>query len=89
MASNLTFSEKGWAQYLYWQVQDRKILAKINSLISDIKRNGNEGLGKPEPLVGELSGYWSRRITDKDRLIYSIDNDGVNIIGCRGHYGNK
>ena len=80
------FSEIAWNHYLYWQSEDKKILKKINELIQDIERNGNEGLGKPEPLKHELSGYWSRRITDVHRLIYQIDDDKINIISCRNHY---
>ena len=69
---NKYFTENGWIDYVYWQTEDRNTLKKINSLIKDIERNGNCGTGKPEPLVGNLSGYWSRRINDKDRLIYKI-----------------
>ena len=66
--------------YLYWQTEDKKTLKKINQLINDIVRNGNDGLGKPEPLNGNLSGFWSRRINDKDRMIYRIDDN--NIYSC-------
>ena len=61
---NKIFSDEAWGDYLYWQENDKKILKKVNGLLKDIDRNGNEGLGKPEPLKHELSGYWSRRITD-------------------------
>ena len=81
-----TFSDTGWEDYQYWQTEDRKTLKKINDLIKDIDRNGNSGIGKPEPLTGNLSGYWSRRINDKDRLIYKIDDDHIYIIACRYHY---
>ena len=64
-------------------------LRKINSLLEDIKRNGNEGIGKPEALSGDLTGFWSRRINDKDRLIYKIDDENVYILACRFHYGDK
>lgn len=80
------FSDAAWEEYLYWQTEDRKILRKINVLIQDIERNGNEGLGKPEPLKHELAGYWSRRTTDTHRLIYRIDEDQIDIANCRGHY---
>lgn len=80
------FSEIAWNHYLYWQSEDKKILKKINELIQDIERNGNEGLGKPEPLKHELSGYWSRRITDVHRLAYSIDDENIYIVSCRDHY---
>ena len=83
---NKVFTGTGWEDYLYWQTEDRKTLKKINQLINDIARNGNEGLGKPEPLTGNLSGFWSRRINDKDRLIYKIDENNVYIIACRYHY---
>lgn len=83
---NKIFSDNGWHDYIYWQTEDKKTLKKINSLIDDICRNGNAGIGKPEALTGNLSGYWSRRINDKDRLVYKIDNDNVHIIGCRFHY---
>lgn len=69
--------------------QKKKTLKKINNLIEDIARNGNEGMGKPEPLSGNLSGFWSRRINDKDRLIYSIDEENVYILACRYHYNDK
>jgi toxin YoeB len=83
---NRIFTDIAWQHYLHWQAEDKKILKKINELIRDIDRNGNEGLGKPEPLKHELSGFWSRRITDEHRLIYSIDNVNINIVSCRGHY---
>ena len=84
---NKVFTNNGWSDYIYWQTEDRKTLKKINSLIEDICRNGNEGIGKPEPLNGNLSGFWSRRINDKDRLIYKIDEENVYILACRFHYG--
>ncbi|KPU44386.1 toxin YoeB [Oxobacter pfennigii] len=83
---NKFFSDIAWGHYLYWQLEDKKILRKINELIRDIERNGNEGIGKPEPLKHELSGYWSRRITDVHRLIYSIEEDTIYIASCKGHY---
>lgn len=83
---NKKFSAYAWDDFTAWTVEDRKIVKKINMLLKDIERNGNEGMGKPEPLKHELSGYWSRRITDKDRLIYRIDEDTIYIIGCKGHY---
>lgn len=64
---NKAFTDIGWEDYLYWQTEDRKTLRKINTLLKDIERNGNEGIGKPEPLTGDLSGFWSRRINQKDR----------------------
>ena len=80
---NKVFTDNGWKDYVYWQTEDRKALKKINSLIDDVCRNGNEGVGKPEPLTGNLAGFWSRRINDKDRLIYKIDEESVYILACR------
>ena len=88
---NKVFTDNGWADYVYLQTEDRKTLKKVNQLIEYICRNGNEGIGKPEPLRGDLSGFWSRRINDKDRLVYRIDDANVYIIGCIGcrfHYGD-
>lgn len=83
---NKAFTDIGWENYLYWQTEDRKPLRKINTLLKDIERNGNEGIGKPEPLTGDLSGFWSRRINQKDRLIYALEIDQIIIIACRYHY---
>lgn len=83
---NKAFTDIGWEDYLYWQTEDRKTLRKINTLLKDIERNGNEGLGKPEPLTGDLSGFWSHRINQKDRLIYALEMDQIIIIACRYHY---
>ena len=83
---NKAFTHIGWEDYLYWQTENRKTLRKINTLLKDIERNGNEGIGKPEPLTGDLSGFWSRRINQKDRLIYALEMDQIIIIACRYHY---
>lgn len=83
---NKAFTDIGWEDYLYWQTEDRKTLHKINTLLKDIERNGNEGIGKPEPLTLDLSGFWSRRINQKDRLIYALEMDQIIIIACRYHY---
>ena len=83
---NKAFTDIGWEDYLYWQTEDRKTLRKINTLLKDIERDGNEGIGKPEPLTGDLSGFWSRRINQKDRLIYALEMDQIIIIACRYHY---
>ena len=83
---NKAFTDICWEDYLYWQTEDRKTLRKINTLLKDIERNGNEGIGKPEPLTGDLSGFWSRRINQKDRLIYALEMDQIIIIACRYHY---
>ena len=86
---NKLFSDSAWEDLIFW-LDDKRTLKKINSLLKDIERNGNIGIGKPEPLKYELTGYWSRRITDKDRLIYKIDDETntIFIIGCKGHYDN-
>ncbi len=86
---NKLFTDEAWSDYLYWQQEDKKTLRKINALLQDIDRNGNEGLGKPEALSGDLAGFWSRRINSKDRLIYAIRAEGICVIACRFHYGDK
>lgn len=83
---NKMFSDNAWQDFLLWIHENRKIAKKISQLISDIERNGNQGLGKPEALKGNLSGYWSRRITEKDRLIYRFDETTIYIAACKGHY---
>ena len=81
--SKLVFSESAWQDYLYWQTQDKKTLKKINLLLQDIVRNGYEGIGKPEPLKENLSGFWSRRIDDKNRIVYRISEEYIEIIQCK------
>lgn len=83
----LLWDRNAWEDYLWWQSQDRKILMRINSLIEDIIRNGNQGMGKPEPLKYDFAGYWSRRITDEHRLAYKGTDDSVRIAACWYHYG--
>jgi toxin YoeB len=79
--------DEAWDDYTYWQTQDKKTLKRINQLIRDIERgNGFDGIGKPEPLKNEFSGFWSRRIDDTNRLIYRITGDTLEILSCRGHY---
>lgn len=86
----IDFQERGWNEYLSWQVQDKKILKKINDLIKDIARNGNTGIGHPEPLKDNLTGWWSRHIDDKNRLVYRINDDGKIVIAqCKGHYSSN
>ena len=80
------FSESAWEDYVYWQAQDKKTLKRINLLLTDISRNGYDGIGKPEPLKNNLSGWWSRRINDEDRIVYRIKNDTIEIAQCKGHY---
>ncbi len=82
----IVFDENAWDDYLWWQLQDRKVLKRINQLIADIMRNGNSGIGKPEPLRHTLQGFWSRRITDEHRLVYQLVEDEVRIAACRYHY---
>ncbi|MBQ6002320.1 MAG: Txe/YoeB family addiction module toxin [Synergistaceae bacterium] len=84
----LMWDERGWNDYLSWQDSDRKTLRKINAILKDIQRNPYEGIGKPEPLKGDLSGWWSRRIDSANRIVYR-EKDGVIIIAsCKGHYDN-
>lgn len=83
---NLIFSDKAWEEYMYWQNTDKQILKKINQLIRDIKREPFEGIGKPEPLKYELSGFWSRRISDGHRLVYEVSESYIAIVSCRFHY---
>ena len=83
---NLLWDESAWEDYVWWQTEDRKILRRINSLIRDVQRNGNEGTGKPEPLKHGFQGYWSRRINDEHRLVYKIVDDEIRIAQCRYHY---
>nr|WP_284500880.1 Txe/YoeB family addiction module toxin [Bowdeniella massiliensis] len=83
----MVWDESAWDDYLWWQAEDRRTLKRINLLIQDISRNGNEGIGKPEALKHGLSGYWSRRITEEHRLVYKVVGDEIRIASCRYHYG--
>jgi toxin YoeB len=78
--------DEAWEDYLYWQMEDRKTLKRINVLLRDIERDSFNGIGKPEPLKGELSGFWSRRIDDSNRLVYRINGGTLEILSCKGHY---
>ena len=80
------WDEDAWADYEHWQQVDRAILKRINTLLHDIARNGNSGIGKPEPLKHGFQGYWSRRITDEHRLVYRVEGDKIRIAACRYHY---
>ena len=82
------WSEVAWNDYIYWQTQDKKTLKRINALIKDIERGGHGGIGKPEALKGDLSGFWSRRIDDANRLVYRVTDDMLEIASCKGHYGD-
>ncbi len=75
-----------WDEYCEWQRTDKAILKRINELIKDARRNPFSGIGKPEPLKHDLSGIWSRRINETDRLTYYLENDILVIVGCKGHY---
>lgn len=83
---NKIFSDNAWEEYTSFLKEDRKILKRIHELLKDIDRNGHEGIGKPEPLRHNFSGYWSRRINQEHRLIYSIDEENIYIISCKYHY---
>jgi toxin YoeB len=82
----LCWTDAAWVDYVYWQGQDRKTLKRINMLINEVRRSPFEGIGKPEPLKENLSGFWSRRIDDTNRLVYAIDAAAITIISCRYHY---
>jgi toxin YoeB len=86
MTDVLSWTKEAWSDYVYWQSQDRKTLKRVNKLIMDTQRSPYEGIGKPEPLKENLSGFWSRRIDDANRLVYAIDNNQITIISCRYHY---
>jgi len=82
----VSFDPVAWDAYVYWQSQDKSITRKINALIKECQRHPFEGTGKPEPLKGDLSGYWSRRITREHRLVYSVHGNVLKIAQCRFHY---
>lgn len=83
---NISFRPSAWAQYLYWQETDKTLFRKINRLIEECLRHPYEGTGKPEPLRGDLAGYWSRRIDREHRLVYRVTEEGLDVIQCRYHY---
>ena len=82
----LSWAEKAWEDYLYWQATDKKILKRINRLVKEIKRNPFEGMGDPEPLRHNWSGYWSRRIDREHRIVYKVIDENLIIVQCRYHY---
>jgi toxin YoeB len=82
----ILFTPEAWNDYLWWQQNDRATPKRLNRLIEDIRRNGYEGIGKPEPLRQNLSGSWSRRITTEHRIVYAVEADTVQIVACRTHY---
>jgi len=82
----LVFTESAWNDYLWFQENDRRLLKRINSLIKEAQRTPSEGIGKPERLKANLSGYWSRRISEEHRLVYGVTDTELVIISCRFHY---
>lgn len=86
MSRIISFVPEAWEQYLYWQTQDKRTLKRINTLLKEIVRTPFTGIGKPEALKENLSGYWSRRIDDTHRLVYAVSDDSIAVIACRFHY---
>ena len=86
VSRNLAWTEAAWSDYVYWQSQDKKTLKRINKLITNVLRTPFEGIGKPEPLKENLSGFWSRRIDDAHRLVYAVSDTHIMVISCRYHY---
>lgn len=84
--SDFLFREKAWEDFLYWQAHDKKVLKRINMLLRDIGRGSFDGLGKPEPLKGGLSGFWSRRIDGTHRLVCRVRGDTIEVVSCKDHY---
>lgn len=84
-----TWQDDAWEDYLYWQKEDKKMLKRINEILKDIDRNGYYGIGKPEALSGNLAGFWSRRIDNKNRIVYRIKNGQIQIAQCGSHYRDK
>ena len=86
MKRKTSFTPSAWDDYIYWQGQDKKTLKRINNLIKECQRTPFEGIGKPEALLGDLSGFWSRRIDEQHRLVYAVTDAAITIISCRYHY---
>ena len=86
MTRLLAWTDEAWADYVYWQGQDKKTLKRINKLITDTIRSPFEGIGKPEPLKENLSGFWSRRVDESNRLVYAVNDSHITVISCRYHY---
>lgn len=86
MSRKLAWTNEAWKNYLFWQSQDKKTLKRINKLIEMAKKQPFEGIGKPEPLRENLSGFWARRIDDTNRLVYAVDDEFITVISCRYHY---
>ncbi len=86
MTRLLAWTDDAWSDYVYWQRQDKKTLKRINKLITDTKRSPFEGIGKPEPLKENLSGFWSRRVDESNRLVYAVNDSHITVISCRYLY---
>ena len=86
MTRLLAWTQDAWADYVYWQGQNKKTLKRINKLITDTTRSPFEGIGKPEPLKENLSGFWSRRVDESNRLVYAVNDSHITVISCRYHY---
>ena len=86
---NKLWHDDAWDDYLYWQTQDKKTLKRINKLLQDIERNGYNGIGKPEPLKHDLIGYWSVQVDDKNRIVFRIKDENLEILQCGSHYRDK
>lgn len=82
----LLWEDRAWDDYLHWQAQDKKTLKRINTILKDIQRNTFDGIGKPEPLKGNLSGMWSKRIDGSNRIVYYEQDSIIYIVSCKGHY---
>lgn len=89
MTRNVLFTDEAWMQYVFWQTQDKKTLRRINQLLENARRSPFEGIGKPEPLKGNLTGLWSRRIDEVNRMVYQADDFTLSIVSCRYRYGDK
>lgn len=83
------WSDEAWEEYLYWQTQDKKTLKRINCFLEDINRNGYQCVGKPEPLTGNLAGFWSIRIDEKNRAVFRINDNAIEIAQCGSHYRDR
>lgn len=86
---SIEWIDYAWDDYVYWQTEDRKTLKRINALIKDISRSSFEGIGEPEPLKANYSGYWSRRIDKFNRIVYKVEEDRILIFACKGHYESR
>lgn len=84
-----SWADEAWEDFCYWEEKNKQVFQKIKKIIKDIDRNGYEGIGKPEPLKGDLSGYWSRRLDHSNRIVYKIEEDTIKIIQCGSHYRDK